>query len=235
MGALLDGDQHDITHTHDTTEQREEPNHPEGCADDTYTRLHLQVVGIAVPQPDGTLILWMRLVVGIDALTIALLKIFVGLLRRQTVEGKLDAPCIIRVRTIDALDGRIGGEGISAPVLVLLIDAHHLEGKTTHVDILADELRQFLLLVCPGTEQFLRLFITQDDYLAALLDIDVVDESPQHHLHLVYLVMVGIDATDRRGDILLSQTDGGTRTILCSHLIDILLKLIVRRLDVTRL
>jgi hypothetical protein len=77
--------------------------------------------------------------VGIHSLAIFLFESFIGSLCGESVEGKLDASGIISISTIDALDGRVRGEGVSSTILVLLIDAHHLEGQTTYVHVLSNE------------------------------------------------------------------------------------------------
>ena len=105
MGALLDGDEHDVRDAHDTTQQGEQAHNPQGCADDADTRLHLQVIGVTVPEPHAPLVLGVCLMVGIDFAPIAFLKVLVSLLGSQSVEGELDRTCIIRVGTEDALDG----------------------------------------------------------------------------------------------------------------------------------
>ena len=74
-------------------------------------------------------------------------------------------------------------------------------------------------------EQLLRLLIAEHEHLALLTDIDVVDEAAVEHLHLVNLVVVGIDATHLRADILLPQTDGARGAILCTHLVDVVCEL----------
>ena len=147
----------------------------------------------------------MRLVVGIKTLTIGLLEVLVGLLRRQSVEGKLDAPCIVGSGTVDALDGRITGEDIGPSVLLLLVDTHHLEGEITQLHEAADEPTDIL---SAATEEFLRLLVTHHKHLTALLHVDIVDVAPVEHLHLVDLRMVGIHTTDGSGEILLAKTDG---------------------------
>ena len=65
VGALFDGDKHDVAHTYNTGKQREQSYHPQGCAYDTYTGLHLQILGVAIPYPDSIFIIGMCLVVGI--------------------------------------------------------------------------------------------------------------------------------------------------------------------------
>ena len=41
MGALLDGYQHDIRDTYDTTQQRKQPDDPQECMDNRHTIFHL--------------------------------------------------------------------------------------------------------------------------------------------------------------------------------------------------
>ena len=196
MGALLDSDEHDVRHAHDAGEQGEQTYYPEGRADDADTRLHLQVLREPVPQPHSTLVLRMGLVVGVQPLPVFLLESLIGLLGGQSVEGELYTPGVVGIGTEDALDGGVGREGIGPTVLVLLVDTHHLEGEVAHIHILSDNGREFLQPVRLRTEQFLGLFVAQHDHLTALPYIDVVDEAPQHHVHLVYLGVVGVDAAE---------------------------------------
>ena len=51
--ALLDGDEHDIGHTHYAAQQREDAYHPQGDAYHTDAFCHLDIIHIAIPDVDG--------------------------------------------------------------------------------------------------------------------------------------------------------------------------------------
>ena len=53
------------------------------------------------------------------------------------MEGELNISQTVAVGTIDILDGRIRGVGITLAFATILIDANHLEGEITHFDMLA--------------------------------------------------------------------------------------------------
>ena len=110
MGALLDGDEHDVRYAHDTREQGKQTHYPKSGADDTDTLLHLQVLRETVPEPYCILVFRVCLMLGIQAATVAVFETLVSLLCRQSVEGELDASSVIGLGTIDALDGRIAAE-----------------------------------------------------------------------------------------------------------------------------
>ena len=84
----------------------------------------------------------------IQTVTVVLFEVFVGLLRRQSMEGEFYAAGIIGVSAKDTFDGRIAAEHTSTSVLVFLIDAHHFESDVTYINE-----------VTHTTFQLLRLFI----------------------------------------------------------------------------
>ena len=105
VGTLLHSDEHDVRYAHDTREQRKQTDHPKEGVDNGDGLFHLHALCIAVPDPDTTLIIRMGLMIGVQTTTVGLFKVLVGLLCRQTVEGKLDVSQIIGIGTIDALNG----------------------------------------------------------------------------------------------------------------------------------
>ena len=198
VGTLLDGDEHDIRHAHDTAEQSKQAYHPEEGTDDIDTLFHLQVLRETVPYPYSLLVLRMCLMLSIQTATIVFLKVIVSLLRCQPVESKLDASGIVGIGTINRLDGGVRREPVSTPVLLFLIDAHNLKGKVADIDV-----RAYLRF------QFIGLLITDNQHLAFVFQVYLINEAAIQYLHLVYLSVIGIDATDAGGDILLTQADGG--------------------------
>ena len=79
----------------------------------------------------------MRLMVGIQPAAIVFLKLLVGFLRSQSVEGILNHTCLVGIGSIDALDGGIGRESLALTFLAVLIDANYLEGEVAHLHMLA--------------------------------------------------------------------------------------------------
>ena len=75
--------------------------------------------------------------VGIESFAVVFLKGIVGCLSGQSMEGELDTSGIRILRTVDRLDGRIGGVGTGATILIVFIDTHHLKGEVAHIDILS--------------------------------------------------------------------------------------------------
>ena len=60
----------------------------------------------------------------------------------------------------------------------------------------------------------------------------MINKATLQHLHLVYLGVVGVDAADAGGDILLTQADSGRGAILCTHLVDSFRELLTCDVDV---
>ena len=171
VGALLNGDEHDITYAHDTREQCEESDDPKESMDDIYSFLHLLALSIVIPYPDAAIILRVNLVHTIQSATIVLLKGLVGILRGQSLERKLDAAqtrCIGAINTLDRSVRRIGSAITFATALV---DANNLERDIAHLDILAQQ--RFIVL----RFQLLSLVITEHNHLTAILQVDIVNES----------------------------------------------------------
>ena len=147
MRTLLDGDEHDVRHAHDTAQQGEESHYPEEGADDADALFHLQVLRKAVPYPQGLFVFRMRLMLSIQSATVVLFKLFVGLFGVQPVKGEFNTSRIIGIRTVDGLDGRIRRKDIGPSVLLFLVDAHHLKGKVAHIDKRTDLSLQLLCLL----------------------------------------------------------------------------------------
>ena len=80
----------------------------------------------------------------IQTVAVGLFKVFVGFLRRQSVEGKLYATSVIGVSAKDTLDGRVAAENSGPSVLVLLIDTHHFESNVSDVYEVTNTTLQFL-------------------------------------------------------------------------------------------
>ena len=79
----------------------------------------------------------MRLMVGIQPAAIVFLKLLVGFLGGQPVEGILYHARLVGIGSIDALDGGIGRESFALTFLAVLIDANYLEGEVSHLHMLA--------------------------------------------------------------------------------------------------
>ena len=105
--------------------------------DDGYTLLHLHILSIAIPNPDGTFVFRMNLMVGIQAAAIRLLKCLISFFCRQTVESKLNISQATTIGTIDALDGRISRVSITTAIARILVDTNHLKRYVTHIHVLA--------------------------------------------------------------------------------------------------
>ena len=221
MSAFLDGDKHDIRDAYNTAQQSKEAYNPQGSTDNLDTCLHLQVLRIAVPHPDGTLVIRMSLMGRVETLSVFLFEHLILCFGLQSVEGKFYATCIICPCTIDILDGSVGREHISTTILLFLVDANNLEGEVTHLHMLS-------FAYC----QFLGLLVADDQYLTLLLDINLVDEASLHHLYLVNLDVIGINACYLTAQILLTIAHHACRTILRTHLIDDLLELLIGDVDV---
>ena len=110
-GALLHGDEHDVAYAHDAAEQGEQAHYPQGYLDDGDALVHLYVVHISVPKPDGAVVIGSSQVVVVDASTIAFLESLVVLLGLQVLEGELDGASLVALG-IDGLHGREGGESL---------------------------------------------------------------------------------------------------------------------------
>ena len=221
MGALFHCDKHDVRYAHNTAEQRKQAHHPEERTDDVDTLLHLQVLREAVPYPQGLFILWMRLMLGIQSMAVFLLKVLVGIACRQTVEGKLYTSGIVSIGTIYRLDGRVRREDFGTSVLLFLINTYYLKGEVAYIDKGA-----YLDF------QLLGLLIAQHQHFTPFFQVYLINETALQHLHLVNLGVIRIDTADGGGDILLTKTDGGRGAILCTHLVDILRKLLSSDVDV---
>ena len=229
MGALLDGDEHDVRDTYDTTQQGEQTHYPESSANDGNALLHLQTLRIAVPQPDSTLVLRMYLMVGIDTTAIVGLEVFVRFLRFQSMESKLDIAGIVSISPENALDGGIGRESLCLTILGILIDANHLEHEIIDLDITSHQ-----RLIVFG-RQFFCLVTAQHEHLALLLQVDIIDESAIEHIHLVNLDMVGVNTQNAGTDILLIVADGNTDAIAGTHLVNMVHEIASRCINITRL
>ena len=139
--------------------------------DDGDGLFHLHTLRIAVPDPYTAFVLRMSLVVGIQTATVGIFEVLVLLLCRQAVEGKLDMSQIIRIGTIDALDGGIGRIGTALTITRILIDTHDLKGKVAHLDVLT-----YQRLVVLGL-QFFGLLVVQHNHLTLLLLVNLVNEA----------------------------------------------------------
>ena len=138
------------------------------------------------------------------------------------MECELYTTGIIGVGTKDAFDGSIAAERIGTSVLILFIDTHHLKGKIANIHKIAYPALQFLCL-----------FVTQHQHLAAFLHVNLIDETTLQQFYLVNLRVVGIYATNARTDVLLSKADACRRIILCSYFVNVLREFLFRNLHVT--
>ena len=159
--------------------------------------------------------------VGPEALRIAVLELLVLPFGLQSVESELDAPGVVAL-AVHRLQRGVGDEGVGRTVLALLIDADDTEGEGPHPDVGPHQpppigggccARCFSAGSLPqwgevGGGQLLRLIITEDDNLALPAHVDLVDEAAMEHLRLLNLEVVGIDAHQRGGEILLPVGDG---------------------------
>ena len=171
MGALLNGDEHDITYAHDTREQCEESDDPKESMDDIYSFLHLLALSIVIPYPDAAIILRVNLVHTIQSATIVLLKGLVGILRGQSLERELDAAQTGRIGTIDTFDSSVRRIGSAITLASTLVDANNLERDIAHLYKLTQQCLIVLRL------QFLCLVRVEHNHLTAFLQVDIVDES----------------------------------------------------------
>ena len=94
-GSLLYGDEHDVAYAHDAAQQSEQTYYPEGSLHDGDSLVHLDIVHVSVPEPDGAIVIRCSLVVVVDAGTIVLLKLLVIFLGLQILDGELQTSCII--------------------------------------------------------------------------------------------------------------------------------------------
>ena len=214
MGAFLHGDEHDVRHADDAAEQRKESDYPKGHADDADAGVHLHALCVAVPYPDAALVVGCCLMIGIQACAVFALKLLVGLLSGQAVKRKLYITHFVALVEHRAQRG-VGRKGIASRVLRFLIDAHHAEGETAHLDILSDKALDIV-------GQFGCRLVAQDEHLALLVQVNFVDEAAVEHLCLVDAIVIGIDARQRGVDVLLTAADGLGVLVLCgSRFIDI--------------
>ena len=218
MGTLLHGDEHDVRNAHNAREQCEEADDPECRTNDGDTLFHLQTHRIAIENPEGTLVFRMYLMVGIQATTIFLFEIFVGLLCRQSVKGILQASYLVGIGSVDAFDGSIAGVSLSLTLLAILINTNDLKSEVAYFHILAQQRGIVSRL------QFLGLLIAQHQHLTLLTHIEFVNKSSIEHIVLVDLRMYWIDTRYRGTDILVAVADGGTGLIACTHLVDMVLE-----------
>lgn len=64
MGAFLDGDEHDVAHSHNSAQQREKADNPDGGTQQIAGCLLLEVLFKAVPYPDGASVFGVKLLDG---------------------------------------------------------------------------------------------------------------------------------------------------------------------------
>ena len=117
---FLHGDEHDVAYTHDAAQQGEQTYYPECRLHDGDSLVHLDIVHLSVPEPDGSLVIRCCLMVVVDAGTIVLLKLLVIFLGLQVLDGELQTSRIIALG-VNGLDGGVGDEGF-----VLLRDSSSL-------------------------------------------------------------------------------------------------------------
>ena len=177
-GSLLHGDEHDVAYAHDSAQQGEQTHNPEGRLHDGDSLVHLDIVHVSVPEPDGTVVIRGSLVVVVDAGTIVLLKLLVIFLGLQVLDGELQTSRIIALG-VDGLYGGVGNEGFGIVArFIILVDSHHLEVEVADLYVLAHQ-RTVVFA------EFLGLASAQHHILALLLHIDFVDESSGNQLRLV--------------------------------------------------
>ena len=177
-GSLLYGDEHDVAYAHDAAQQSEQTYYPEGSLHDGDSLVHLDIVHVSVPEPDGAIVIRCSLVVVVDAGTIVLLKLLVIFLGLQILDGELQTSCIIALG-VDGLDGGVGDESIGIVArFIILVNSYHLEVEVADLYVLAHQ-RTVVFA------EFLGLASAQHHILALLLHIDFVDESSGNHLRLV--------------------------------------------------
>ena len=204
VGALLDGDEHDVAYSHNATEQGEDTDNPDGGTEEVAGRLLLQVLAEAVPYPDGTSVFGVELLHLRDGRTVFLLESFatgqVGYVLGEEYQRTHSITFIIY--KLESGVGKVGGRreffhrsGV---------DAYHLIGDATGVDVLADG---FLLFV--SHEHFHRLFMQDDDF-SLVFHVQLVDESSCLQLQPVRFGIVGHDSRYLGRNMVLSVTKDDT-------------------------
>ena len=177
-GSLLHGDEHDVAYAHDSAQQGEQTYYPECRLHDGDSLVHLDVVHVSVPEPDGSFVIRCCLMVVVDAGTIVLLKLLVIFLGLQVLDGKLQTSRIIALG-VNGLYGGVGDEGFGIVArFIILIDSYHLEVEVADLYVLAHQ-RTVVFA------EFLGLASAQHHILALVLHIDFVDESSGNQLRLV--------------------------------------------------
>ena len=89
VGAFLHGNEHDVRHAHNTTQQRKQTYHPKERVDDSDTLFHLHTLRITVPDPNTTLVFRMRLMIAVQTSAVIFLESLIGFFCGQSVKGKL--------------------------------------------------------------------------------------------------------------------------------------------------
>ena len=201
VGALAHGDEHDVRHAHDAAQQRKDADDPDGRAQDAHGVHGAQVVGKAVPYPDGARVVGREAVVGADDAAVFRFEGFVALEGGQAVGGQEDVVQLVAL-VVDGLQGAEGDVGFARfAVALVVVDAHHLIGHAPGVDKLADGLGVGL------AEEDVGRLLVEDDDLAPLLQVDVVDEAPLGGLYGLDFRVVGVYAQQGEVDVLLAEAD----------------------------
>ena len=227
--TLLNGNQHDIAHAYDTTEQGKQTYDPERRVNDGNTLLHLHARCIAVPYPESALIFRMHLMVGIQAATKVFLEVLALVLGIEAMKGQLDVTRLVGIGTIDALDCRISGIDIAFTIATILVDTHYLKREIAYLNILTQQTLKILW------NEFLGMLIAHYKHLTTFEHVVLVDKASTNQTMLVNLRMHRIDTCYRTCNILFAIADSSTNIIKRTYLVDMILKIILSHSDISRL
>ena len=123
------------------TQQRrvKETHNPEGCLHDGDSLVHLDIVHVSVPEPDGSFVIRCCLMVVVDAGAVVLFKLLIVLPGLQVLDGKLQTSRIIALG-VDGLYGGVGDEGFGIVArFIILVDSHHLKVEVADLYVLAHQ------------------------------------------------------------------------------------------------
>lgn len=168
----------------------------------------------------------MHRMVGIEPTAIPLLKLIASLLRANPMKCKLDIAGTLRPGTINILDDGIRGVGRCLPIFIVLIDADHFERQVMDLYISPKQ------RATAFARQLLRLLIAQNQHLALLPEINLVDKPAAEYLYLVHLHIIGINAGDVGGQKLVAIADGRRDVINRANFVNDIFEVLGRRLDI---
>ena len=219
--ALLHRYEHDVAHTHDAREQREQADNPQRDVHYAYAVVHLHGLCEAVPYPHRVVVVGSSTVVAVQPGGVCLLKRLVLLFGLKAVKREHNVVGLVAL-SVDRpqrCERRVGS--IVHAVLFRRIDAYDLERHSCDVHILAHQ-----ILDVAFRQQF-GIVLAQHQRLASLLDVDIVDEPSIEHVFLVYLYVVGIDALQRARHIIGPMRHGQSCLVyLRPHVVDMLFKVV---------